>query len=245
MAKTRVGVRNGGLIVPSSNIITDGLVLHLDAGNTSSYPGTGTDWFDLTSNNNDGVLINGPTFDSGNGGSISFDGVNDYVELNRSVDYDFNQNNSFTISGWFNINFATSNAAYLGKWGTNSNGSGSYLLWAGGGGNQKLRFSVGNNNSTAASTPTANYNIGVWNFFCGVYTSKSKLELFLNDTKVGETIYTGNINNPNNVNLRLSKADYGTSQFGGENGSVMLYNRALTEQEILQNYNATKGRFGL
>ena len=60
-------------------IVTDGLVLLLDAGNTKSYPGTGTTWTDISRNGNNGTLTNGPTFDSANGGSLVFDGVDDYV----------------------------------------------------------------------------------------------------------------------------------------------------------------------
>jgi hypothetical protein len=62
----------------SSPIVTDGLVLYLDAGNVKSYPTTGTTWTDLVGVNN-GVLTNGPTFNPSNGGSIVFDGTNDYV----------------------------------------------------------------------------------------------------------------------------------------------------------------------
>lgn len=61
------------------DIITDGLVFCLDAANSKSYPGTGTAWTDLSGNDNNGTLTNGPTFDSSNGGSIVFDGVNDQV----------------------------------------------------------------------------------------------------------------------------------------------------------------------
>ena len=84
MAQTRVGIRNGALFSQTSSIITDGLVLHLDAGNTSSYSGTGTIWNDLTSNNNDGTLTNGVTYLTDNGGIVSFDGVNDYVSISNS-----------------------------------------------------------------------------------------------------------------------------------------------------------------
>ena len=65
----------------SPNIITDGLVLYLDAANTKSYPGSGTTWRDLSKSQLNGTLTNGPTFNSSNGGSIVFDGVDDYVNL--------------------------------------------------------------------------------------------------------------------------------------------------------------------
>jgi len=66
-------------------IITNGLILCLDAASTKSYPGSGTTWFDRSGNGNNGVLTNGPTFSSTNGGSIVFDGTNDYVQVAGSV----------------------------------------------------------------------------------------------------------------------------------------------------------------
>ena len=68
----------------SPKISTDGLVLCLDAANTKSYSGSGTVWSDLSRGGNNGTLTNGPTFNSGNGGSIVFDGVNDYVDCGVS-----------------------------------------------------------------------------------------------------------------------------------------------------------------
>ena len=67
------------------NIITDGLVLALDAANSRSYPGTGTTWSDLSGNGNSGTLTNGPTFNSGNGGSIVFDGVDDNISFSGNT----------------------------------------------------------------------------------------------------------------------------------------------------------------
>jgi len=226
-------------------IIQDGLVLYQDAFFNTSYPGTGTDWFDLTSNNNDAVLNNGASYSSSDGGIISLDGIDDYIEWNRSADYDFDSSTSFTISGWFKINSNVANAAYLGKWGSNSTNNGSYQLWNGGSSSGRLRFSVAKNNGTAASTPTLTYTLGVWNYFCGVYTAGTKLACYLNGSTKTEVNYTDVFNNPTNVNLRISKADYGTSGFDGDSNIIGVYNRALTDSEVLQNYNATKGRFGL
>ena len=66
-------------VLYNSRIVTDGLVLCLDAGDKMSYPGAGTTWTDLSKNKNNGTLTNGPTFDSANGGSIVLDGTNDYI----------------------------------------------------------------------------------------------------------------------------------------------------------------------
>jgi hypothetical protein len=76
---------NGGYAVMglghSPRIVTDGLVLCLDAANARSYPGTGTTWTDRSGNGNDGTLTNGPTFDSDNGGILSFDGTNENLTI--------------------------------------------------------------------------------------------------------------------------------------------------------------------
>ena len=64
----------------SPRIVTDGLVLHLDAGNRRSYVSGSTIWTDLVNNSRTGSLVNGPTFDSSNQGSIVFDGVNENVD---------------------------------------------------------------------------------------------------------------------------------------------------------------------
>ena len=221
------------------------LILNQDAGNPLSYPGSGTTWFDLTSNNNDAVLNNGASYSSSDGGIISLDGIDDYVEWNRSTDYDFNSSTSFTISGWFKIDSHVAITKYLGKWGSNAIGTGSYMLWAGGSSGGKLRFSVAKNNATAASTPTLTYTLGVWNYFCGVYTAGTKLACYLNGSTKTEINYTDVFNNPTNVNFRISKADYGTSGFAGDTNIISVYNRALSDNEVLENYNATKGRFGL
>ena len=68
----------------SPNIVTEGLVFCYDAGDQISYPGTGTTWTDIVGSSN-GTLTNGPTFDTGNGGSLKFDGANDYVDTGNTT----------------------------------------------------------------------------------------------------------------------------------------------------------------
>ena len=87
------------------NIITRGLVLHLDASALESYPGSGTSWSDLSGNNNNGTLTNGPTFSSGNQGYINFDGTNDYVTIPDSSNWDFGTG-VFTIDLWIYLDGA-------------------------------------------------------------------------------------------------------------------------------------------
>ena len=84
------------------NTITDGLVLNLDAGNSKSYPGSGTTWFDKSGFGNNGTLINGPTFNTGNGGSIVFDGVDDYAVIPDTNILSFT-NAKMSVSAWVSI----------------------------------------------------------------------------------------------------------------------------------------------
>jgi hypothetical protein len=81
----------------SPRIVTDGLVLALDAANSLSYPGSGTTWTDLSGKGNNGTLVNGPTFDQANGGSIVFDGTDDYVNLPDGL---LSGTGDFTIIQW-------------------------------------------------------------------------------------------------------------------------------------------------
>ena len=93
------------------NIIKDGLVLTLDASSQRSYPGSGTTWYDLSGNGNNGTLTNGPTFDSGNGGSIVFDGTNDYVNGPTTNSVIGNNISLISLSAWVKI--TGTGAAYL------------------------------------------------------------------------------------------------------------------------------------
>ena len=102
-------------------IVTDGLVLALDAGNPKSYPGSGTTWTDLSGNGNNGTLTNGPTYSSANGGSIVFDGVDDYAEITDS-------SNNFDLGGidatlefWIYIPSTSGADVIIGKGGNTTN----------------------------------------------------------------------------------------------------------------------------
>ena len=219
-----------GIVGPRFGIVQDGLVLNLDAGNTSSYPGTGTDWFDLTSNNNDGVLTNGPTFDSANGGSIVFDGVDDYVNYNSisSLDepktievwiYTSVQHTGMVLSrSLSNYELYTFNDGFV------------YTYWGG-------RF------NTTTNRPTITLN--VWNQFC--FTISGATETVYKDgVLIGPRTLNGTPSYTNTGNLNIGKrSNQNILYFNGKVSIVKLYNRALSSQEILQNYNSTKTRYGL
>jgi hypothetical protein len=110
----------------SPKIVTDGLVLYLDAANPKSYPGTGTAWNDISRGGNNGTLVNGPTFDSTNGGSIVFDGVNDYG-INNTPNLPTG-NITATICAWvYIVSGYTGTWQGIVGWGTRTTGR-SFLL---------------------------------------------------------------------------------------------------------------------
>jgi hypothetical protein len=85
----------------TGGIVTNGLVLNLDAAKTDSYPGTGSIWRDLSGNSNNGTLTNGPTFSGiGKQASIVFDGSDDKVYCGSGSTIDFNVSQSFTTCCW-------------------------------------------------------------------------------------------------------------------------------------------------
>ena len=143
---------------PASGIVTSGLILNLDAGNASSYPGTGTTWTDLSGNNNNGTLVNGVGYSSSNGGIMTFDGVNDFVNCGNSST--FNQTNALTLSTWVKINSLSSTNTLIGKQWCNLNQY-SYILYVNTQG--KLLFNTANS--------------GECNGFFSTYTSTNSLSI--------------------------------------------------------------------
>ena len=230
----------------SPRIITEGLVLCLDAANTRSYPTTGTIWSDLSRNSNNGTLINGPTFNSSNGGSIVFDGINDYVFKDSPV----NVGNNFSVSAWIKpSNIATRNAIvgnsypYSGRIG--------FLLTTATGYNSNLNTFFLTIGQDASYRIAANNSLTLnqWNHVSAVvlngggsillYKDGVETQYRISSLSSGTILYTAN---QFYVGARYST---GFEPFRGDIAQVSIYNRALSAQEVLQNYNATKSRFGL
>jgi len=235
---------NVGIIDSAPKIITNGLVLHLDAAQKRSYSGTGTVWTDLSGNGNNGTLVNNPTFNSANGGSIVFDGTNDYVNCGNSSIIDFNGQKNITVAAWMYPLAATnSNANIITKayqWYTNFHTD------------RKIRVGFYTSTSTfftfystAVLTLNQWYNI-VWTY------NGINVRLYINTTLDSTSAQTSNITSGSGINCSLligAEANFCTSPetryFNGRISGTQVYNRALSAAEVLQNYNATKSRFGL
>lgn len=229
----------------NSHIVTDGLVLCLDAANPRSYPLSGNTWYDLSGNGNHGTLTNGPTFSSDNGGSLVFDGTNDYVSGGNTTSSITTQ---VTVSAWFKavgtpsnndeagaFLFAQSNnyhhgAVLLHSWLYKKAGMGTYFNQPG--------SNWSPNNSALGDTiyhlvGTANSATDI----CNCYINGS---LAVSNTSYTTTIYAVS---PLYQIGRWGYSTYGR-YFNGHIYRVEVYNRALSAQEIRQNYNATRGRYG-
>jgi hypothetical protein len=222
------------------NVIDNGLVLSLDAGNVKSYPGSGTIWYDKSGNDNNGTLTNGPTF---SGGSIVFDGTNDYVDIALTPNIQFGTLD-FTISYWINpISKISSFPSIF----TNYNGWGTGAIYFGVDHNgipNKYSFYI--NGSLTAAYTTSNISYGNWEQIIAVRDA-GIIKLYLNGTQNGTTIDgTGIVLNGRNSSLvRIGAIQGESNYYNGRIASTQIYNRALSAQEVLQNYNATKSRFNI
>jgi|LakMenEpi03Aug12_release.lakeMendotaPanAssembly.Ray.scaffolds.fasta_scaffold242763_2 hypothetical protein len=236
-------------------IVTQGLVLALDAASKNSYPGSGTTWTDLSGNNNTGTLVNSPTFSSDNNGILIFNGINHNVSVPNSNTY--LTGSYFTFSTWVNIpTTAAANTYYsiLNKNNYNTNGI-SIIIGTGGlASNQiqlsNIRMSVSGNIAVATQftlSPIVPFN--TWNQF--TYTlnydnTNTYLSLYINGLfRQTLTIGSGSfIGNTNSLSIGAPGPGNGT-YFSGSMANYQIHNRALSSDEVLQNYNATKSRFNL
>ena len=217
----------------SPRIVTDNLVLCLDAGNTKSYPGSGTTWTDLSGRGNTGTLTNGPTFSSANGGSIVFDGVDDYATIPASSFFDWGTGDfafecwvKWTSSSWF-LSLETRNTT-----------SGTYLLY---GNNTAVYWYVNDGAQISGSA----ISIGVWYNFAVTRISGST-KMYRNGEQTGSTyIDSYNYQTGGSGLVRIGRNN-GNDYAGQQLSNIKIYKgKGLTAAEVSQNFNALRGRFGI
>jgi hypothetical protein len=221
----------------SPKIVTDGLVLSLDAGNTKSYPGSGTAWFDKSGFSNNGTLTNGPTFNSANLGSIVFDGVDDWVSGSNSSNFAFGTGD-FTVSYWMYINaFSGTGTPTFVDLRTNAAGAGysDYIQ------SNKFRLYI---NGANAYLSTGSLSAGNW-YNISVTRQSTTILVYFNSVLDGTSSNNANLTE-NGFRLARNINVSGTSYLNGRMASVLIYKgKGLSAAEVQQNYNALKGRFGL
>ena len=216
----------------SPRIVTNGLVLALDAGNTKSYPGSGTTWTDLSGQGNTGTLTNGPTYNSGNGGSIVFDGTNDYVDCGNLSSVQITVG---TIAAWFNATNGNSgfNGIIAKQWAWALFVSDNILI--------AYDWGTGLNRSTGITVGNSTWNYAAMTFTETVGSPSNNAIVYLN----GSAVLTTTVKHVNhNVSVQIGEAN-ASQYFTGNIAQVSIYNRALTAAEIAQNFNALRGRYGL
>jgi hypothetical protein len=213
----------------SPQIVRDGLVLYLDPANIKSYPESGTTFFDL-SKNTDATLINGALISNNR---IILDGINDYINTNRDIDL----SGSITYEFVLKVDAVTANKVLFGKYGGSGTGSD---MWIGIRTDlQRLTAGFYSLNSTFSVTDNQlrHYTI-TYNSVTGATVLYINGELNFNSSVSARTNPVGN--------LMIGKFGIAsTFYFPGELGFVKIYNTALTGDQVKQNFNATRGRYGI
>jgi hypothetical protein len=225
----------------SPKIVTDGLVMYWDAANSKSYPGSGTTWSDLSRGRNNGTLVNGPTFDSGNGGSIFTDGGSQYI----ASSYFGNITDSFTFSVWFkNDNYSEYKMPLVRGRDASGNGWSLYIKIETTGISESAAVTTSGGAVQFSATGTSTLVLNKWYYLTGVWTAGVSIRHYVNGVLEATT-------NTSSTNLRTSTDGWvigsiNTTNFtSGYNAITQIYNRVLSATEIQQNYNTQKTRFGL
>ena len=228
-------------------IVNNGLVLYLDAANTKSYPGSGTTWTDLTSNLNNGTLIGSPAFSSSNGGILNLNG-SQYGTIPVASSLAFNDN--FTISVWVKVNSISPSgySGFAGRFGPTNNYGGYELECNNQNGGNKFAFVVGNNGGIGANNfrrinSDVIINFGSWYNIVGTNISGVN-KLYVNG-QLQSTTSTFNVVTNSTQPFAIGRiyADFNGYYHNGSTSNITVYNRGLTEAEVLQNYNASKSRY--
>jgi hypothetical protein len=219
-------------------IVTNGLVLALDAADKNSYKGSGTTWKDLSGNGYNGTLTNGPTFSNVNRGVIVFDGTNDYVTFGNVLA------SLTSLSLECFVKFGTQSTSFNGIISKTLSNADGWEIRTGNGQTSTttdLQFRyVGDNVALGFNTTFTN---GVWYHLMTTGRSGSQV-VYVNGNQVNSGT-SASTPSANTNSLVIGQLAYAGLYANMTMGYARIYNRALTATEVLQNYNATKSRFGL
>jgi hypothetical protein len=229
------------------DISESGLVLALDVGNTKSYPGSGTTWTDLSGNGNNGTLVNGVGYSGNNLGSLSFDGVNDYVDLNKSF-ISSNEiqttTSSYTLEAWINVRSSSgtdSNAANIIG---NAGNYGVGMQVGVSNGNPRMNYGFRFTNNFYGSE----FSYNTWTHICLSRINGQSVKAYLNGN-LDVSFSSTELSVPSGQtyeNMRIGNgAARVTGFYDGYISGVRVYNRGLTDNEIQQNFIATRSRFSI
>jgi hypothetical protein len=217
------------------NVVDNNLVLYLDAANTQSYTGSGSTWTDLSGEGNNGTLTNGPTFSSDNGGSIVFDGTDDQINCGSSDNFAFGTGD-FTIEFWCNPDIiGTQVTISISSTGTNSTAN-----WQIRYGSSKVRWIYSGTQDIFSSSTVST---GEWTHIVAT-RSGTTLTLYINAVSEGTGSSSADLSDNGTLRIGCSRAQ--GNHFDGKFSNLKLYKgKALTAEEVAQNFNAHRGRYGL
>jgi hypothetical protein len=237
----------------SPNIVTEGLILYVDAANYKSLVSGDTTWNDITKTGDDGTLVNGPIFNSTNNGSILFDGVDDYINFSELTPA--NTLNTFSFGIWFSpaITITSGSLATFSMLMESqdqrftSTRPDNYIYFLT---NGELVFATFTPTNNLVSLQTT-WNSDEWyQVFCTYEPITGEKKLFINGEL--ENSVTGVTGNYFNTFTHFGLGGYNvstifspTNAFNGNISNFMVYDKTLSEQEVLQNYNTLKSRYGL
>jgi len=226
---------NARFAVALPRTVTDSLVLNLDAGDTTSYPRTGTTWYDRSGKGNNGTLTNGPIYLFEKGGVIDFDGTDDYVSVGDSGDFDFTS--AMTIELWTYVtSFDAGGSMFICQQSGASYGG--FEFWS-----QTSGTIAFNKNASVnlVATGTGKFTLNTWKHL--VCTADGTTARIYVD---GELVASNSAGLPDNVNGNLRIGDWPLSGYrvNGQLPLIKMYNRALSPSEVLENYKSTRSRFG-
>ena len=221
------------------NIVRDGLVLYLDA--KYSYPGaSGTNpdvytWYDMSGNENHGELKNGVGYSPVGGGSLVFDGIDDYVNLPYTL---LSGADNFSVSIWLQSSSSNNGGTLFGNY-----PAGNLQLFYG---TNYIGMWLDNSSTYLGTSPWSTTLPEFTTNFTQIVALRKNTrdtEFYINGVLVKTGISLSSIGSVNN--FRIGTNTDGNERYIGKIAQVSMYKRALSAQEVLQNYNATKSRYGL
>lgn len=231
------------------NIVTSDSQVILDAGWSTSYPTSGTTWTDLSGSGNNGSLTNGPTFSSSGLGSINLDGTNDYIPINP---YTPSNSTQITIDIWTKPDSTTQKTTLVSKWGSSNQNNFSWLLFLNWFSDGYIYFLVGNSTGNSYEQYAMEHNLSTSVFSNLTITfSSGNVRLYRNGQFISSN--TGSITSLKSVSTPLtigadwdgSSVDTLTRHYDGLISQVKIYSKALSAQEIYQNYLVYRSRYNL
>jgi len=219
----------------NTRIVTNGLVIYLDAANRKSYPGSGTVWTDLSGNGNTGTLTNGPTYSSGNSGYLTLDGSNDFI---NGTSISSQLTTDITAEAWVYVSSAGVDWVRIIGTGGNT-GNRTFGLWYAS--DRKLLWQRYGAADPSIYPTSPILQLNTWHHVAAT-TNGSSHALYLDGVSIGTNTAAGPWSASNEA-VTIGFAGFHTYH-NGRISNARLYNRALTDQEIKQNFNAHRGRFG-